>query len=100
MPNGSDMRILAGSIGTRNGVIIPTGWQQDRGVPEQIDRPLSANNRGIIGDGVNSFPTTGGLRFVGHVPLIHVAQGIAPRQGITIDDFSQIPAIFVGNPER
>lgn len=100
MPNGRDMMITAGAIGPRNGVIIPTDWEQNRGVPAQIDRPLSANNRGLVGPNVDSFPMTSGMDFVGHVPLVHVAQGIAPRQGITIDDFSQIAAVFVGNPER
>ena len=101
MPNGRDLTIRHGEVGTRNGVIIPTSWEQDLGVPEKIDRPNRANNEGWIGpQRMSGYPTTGGLEFVGHVPLVHIAQGVTPRPGNIVDDFSEVPAIYVGNPER
>jgi hypothetical protein len=99
MPNGRDLIITAPSGGDRSGVVIPTGWEQDVSIPNPIDRPNRANDRGIIGPRrMDSFPTTGGLMFVGHVPLVHVAQGVVPSPANTVDDTAEIPAIFVGNP--
>lgn len=99
MPNGRNLTIREPSGGDRSGVVIPTGWEQDRSIPNPIDRPNVANNRGMIGPRfADGYPTTGGLEFVGHVPLVHVAQGVTPRPSNIIDDFSEIPAIFVGNP--
>lgn len=99
MPNGRDLRIATGESGSRNGIQIPTGWEQDIPLPNPIDRPNRANDRGIIGPHrMDSFPTTGGLEFVGHVPIVHIAQGVVPRQSNIIDDYSEVPAIFVGNP--
>lgn len=99
MPNGRNLTIRVPSGGTRSGVVIPTGWEQDRSIPDPVDRPLSANNRGMIGPRrMDGYPTTGGLQFVGHVPIVHVAQGVAVRQGNYIDDLSEVPAVFVGNP--
>lgn len=99
MPNGRDLSIRESSGGDRSGVVIPTGWEQDVSIPNPIDRLNTANNRGMIGPRMmDGYPTTGGLEFVGHVPIVHIAQGVTPAPGNSVDDFSEIPAIFVGNP--
>lgn len=64
--------------------------------PDKIDRPGDLQ-RGIIGPaGVNAWPPTGGLQYIGHVPLVHVMRGPVLKSTGLIDEKVSIPAVFAG----
>lgn len=65
--------------------------------PERIDRP-SLLSFGKTGPRVNSFPMTGGMQYVGHVPLVQIRRGPSMHPGNAIDDRAPIPAVYAGNP--
>ncbi len=97
MPNGIRRTIFRGADGG-----IPTNQDaklQDVGSVERIDRINVSNNTGKVGPNVSSFPPTGGMQFLGHIPMVHRAQGIVPIPGNSTDDRAFIPAILSGNPE-
>ena len=66
--------------------------------PDKVDRPGDMR-LGIIGRGVNAFPPTWGMEYVGHVPQVHLMKSPTLQPGNTFDDKSTVPAIFAGNPQ-
>jgi len=76
---------------------LPEQWASGP-APDKIDRPGDLR-MGIVGRGVNSFPPTGGLLYVGHVPLVHLMRSPTLQPGNTFDDRSNIPGIFAGDPQ-
>jgi hypothetical protein len=67
--------------------------------PHGIYNRFEANNRGLIGDDVNTWPTTGGLIRIGHHTLPSMSRGKASNQGIpTSDEAAYIPAWAIGDP--
>lgn len=65
--------------------------------PERIDRPMLLS-LGYTGHRVNSFPMTGGLQYIGHVPLAQVRRGPTMQPGNAVDNSAAIPAVYAGNP--
>lgn len=64
-----------------------------------IFRRFEAANRGLNGDDVNTWPTTGGLLRVGHRNLPSMGRGRASAQGIpTSDETAYIPGWAIGDP--
>jgi len=99
MPNGGSLVIRRSAVGGRSAVITTDHELQTGPGVDGIDHMQNANNHGKIGNNVSGFPTTGGMNFIGHVPIVHVAQGVGNNiPGNGIDDNAVIPAIFAGNP--
>lgn len=71
--------------------------QTQGGVPDRIDR-LQTVSRGKVGPNVNTFPMTGGMEYVGQVPLVTIVRGPTMHPGNAIDDMASVPAVFAGNP--
>lgn len=81
--------------------INPTDRQLELGpTPERIDRQLMIGNTGLSGPNTNTFPATGGLEYLGHIPTEHVQDAVLAPPIPSIDDRQGIPAIFAGNPVR
>ena len=99
MPNGNNLTIRESATGGRSAVITTDNQLQEGPGVNGIDRIARANNRGKIGNNLSGFPTTGGMNYIGHVPLVHRAQGVnvnVPGNGM--DDTTYIPGIMAGNP--
>jgi hypothetical protein len=87
--------------GTDNGrsEAEPTGYQLELGPPpERIDRQMLIGNSGLSGPNTNTWPATGGLEFLGHVPTEYVQDAVIAPPTPSIDDRAGIPAVFAGNP--
>jgi hypothetical protein len=97
MPNGGRLDILRGHAAGRTQILTTDRDLQLGPGPERIDRILFANNRGLTGDGTNSFPGTWDQVRIGHVPLARPS-GKAQIAVRTIADGAQIPAVYAGNP--
>lgn len=77
----------------------PTGQALELGpTPERIDRQLMVGNAGLSGPNTNTWPATGGLQYLGHVPTEYVQDAMLAPPIPTIDDTAGVPAIFAGNP--
>lgn len=91
-------RIFRGADNGRSALTDTDRELQLGPVPERVDRQVMVGNRGKIGPNVSGFPPTGGLEFLGHVPTVHVVDGVVPSPTTAIDDTVGVPAIFAGNP--
>lgn len=98
MPNGKRWIRTGGAVAGRSALLTTDEQLQLGPRPDRIDRPQSANNTGKIGPNVNGFPMTYGMEYVGAVPLVHVAQGVAIPPTTAIDDRAAVPAVYAGNP--
>lgn len=67
-------------------------------LPDKIDRPFDMRF-GPVGKGVNTFPTTGGMQYIGHVPLVHVMRTPTANPSVQADDRAHVGAIYAGNPQ-
>lgn len=103
-------RFAGRKYGYRANVIIPRGGASGHSEqlrtdvdlqlgppPDKIERLVTVS-RGKVGPNVNTFPMTGGMQFVGHVPLVQIRRGPTLNPGNAIDDRASIPAIYAGNP--
>lgn len=98
MPNGPRMNITHTAPSGASEQLRTDADLQIQPGPDRIDRQQHANIRGKIGPNVSAFPMTGGMEYVGHVPIVHVAQGVTQQPGGGVDDRAAIPAVFAGNP--
>lgn len=100
MPNGPTFLTRNSRAGVRN-----TQERSDVGFYEGnnvhgIYRRFQANNQGIVGDDVNSSPTTGGdIRIPHRAVIVRRGQGARPRGNPVIsDETAYVPGWAVGDP--
>ena len=98
MPNGPTRLTQSNPKGLRSPE-VDTRQGFDSGFPPRgIFHRFTANDRGIIGNDVSSFPTTGSAIPIPNRAIVKPA-GKAHGSGIpTIDDAAFIPAFSVGDP--
>lgn len=99
MPNGPSFITDRNSDGGKTPQKPDTGWMINDGpAPHGIMRRFQANDRGIIGDDMRTWPTTGSEEYVPHRAIVRNPRGTANRDGIpTSDPTAYVPAFAVGD---
>jgi hypothetical protein len=79
---------------------ILTSWELQAGAPPHgIILQRFANDCGIIGDDVNSWPTENSWMFIPHARVVRSPFGRASREGVpTVDETFYVKAFTVGDP--
>lgn len=101
MPNGRLIRTDRNRYdGSQPVLTAATGSELSAGLGSRgIINDRRANNRGIIGNDVSGFPSTGGMMFVPHRAIVRYPNGRAAARGLpTVDDTANVVAFAVGDP--
>jgi len=68
-------------------------------LPDKIERPFDMRFGPAGPRGIATHPATGGLQYIGHVPLVHVMRTPMANPTIASDDRAHVGAIYAGNPQ-
>jgi hypothetical protein len=101
MPNSERLDITEEAVAGRSAVLDTARDLQLGTEPTRIDRQLFGNRSGVVGPrGINSYPVSDDLSFVGHIPQTieyRSRDTVSGNPSLQSDDNANIPSPRAGD---